>query len=65
MAPLGAPGGLPQPSASLQSKKGNKAAQTNIGRRSLQQEGPPEPLPLPLLPEPFAAEAPMTAPGVQ
>ena len=32
--------------------------------RKLRQEGPPEPLPLPLLPEPFTAEAPMTAPGV-
>ena len=61
MAPESAPAGLPQPGAtSLQSKR---MSITNIGRRSLlQEQGPPE-LPAPLLPEPFAAEAPMTAPG--
>ena len=61
MAPESAPAGLPQPGAtSLQSKR---MSITNIGRRSLlQEQGPPE-LPAPLLPVPFAAEAPMTAPG--
>jgi hypothetical protein len=62
MAPETAPAGLPQPGAtSLEAK--HKSTFNGIFRHLLQDGGPPE-LPAPLLPEPFAAEAPMTAPGV-
>ncbi len=62
-APETAPAGLPQPGVtSLQAK--HKTAAYNGIVRHLLQDNPPE-LPAPLVPEPFAAEAPMTAPGVR
>ena len=68
MAPESAPAGLPQPGGTVleaMPHKHGKNAYNGIVRRSLMQEqGPPE-LPAPLLPEPLAAEAPMTAPGAR
>ena len=68
MAPESAPAGLPQPGSTVleaMPHEHGKNAYNGIVRRSLLQDGeqgPPE-LPAPLMPEPFAAEAPMTAPG--
>jgi hypothetical protein len=62
-APAGAPAGMPMPRANLLARQA-KPGYMGLGRHLMQDNIDIEDMPTPLLPEPFAAEAPMAAPGL-